>query len=198
MNETTLILPAIADGEDKSSQLKNRIRKNYRHVRKWAKRTNTDCFRVYDRDIKEYPLAIDFYAGRFCVQYFSYNRENDEPPPELETEVLDALYSIFAVDPERIYWRTRVRRTKMQQYEKLGEEKQFFIVHEYGVKLKVNLYDYLDTGLFLDHRETRQIVAKKSVGKRLLNLFAYTCSLLIYRIRTRRGGAKILSSIHSV
>ena len=75
----TMHLPAIADGEDKSCPLKNRIRKNYRHVRKWAKRTNTDCFRIYDRDIKEYPLAIDFYAGRFCVQFFSYDRENDAP-----------------------------------------------------------------------------------------------------------------------
>ena len=179
MDEPTLFLPAIADGEDKSCPLKNRIRKNYRHVRKWAKRTNTDCFRIYDRDIKEYPLAIDFYAGRFCVQYFSYNRDNDEPPPDMENDVLQALYSIFAVDPDLIYWRTRVRRTKMQQYEKLGEEKQFFTVHEYGVKFKVNLHDYLDTGLFLDHRETRQMVASKSVGKRLLNLFAYTCAFSV-------------------
>ena len=70
-----IVLPAIGDGEDKSSPLKNRIRKNYRHLRKWARRTETDCFRVYDRDIKEYPLAIDFYAGRFSVQYFSSSRE---------------------------------------------------------------------------------------------------------------------------
>jgi 23S rRNA (cytosine1962-C5)-methyltransferase len=192
MDEMTLFLPAIADGEDKSCPLKNRIRKNYRHVRKWAKRTNTDCFRVFDRDIKEYPIAIDFYAGRFCVQYFSYNRDNDDPSPELENDVLQALYSIFSVAPERIYWRTRVRRTKMQQYEKLAEEKQFFVVQEYGVQFRVNLHDYLDTGLFLDHRETRQIVASKAVGKRLLNLFAYTCA---FSVQAACAGAAYTKSV---
>ena len=68
MDADQIFLPHIIDGEDKSSPLKNRIRKNYKHVRKWAQRSETDCFRIYDRDIKEYPLAIDFYAGRFCVQ----------------------------------------------------------------------------------------------------------------------------------
>lgn len=175
-----IFLPTIADGEDKLCPLKNCIRNNYRHIRKWAKRTCTDCFRIYDRNIKEYPLAIDFYAGRFCVQYFSYDRENDEPPPEKEQAVLQALRSIFGVDSQNIYWRTRIRRTKMQQYEKIGEEREFFTVHEHGVKLRVNLHDYLDTGLFLDHRETRQQVASIAKGKRLLNLFAYTCTFSVH------------------
>src|SRR5580704_7494675 len=87
-------LPQIADGEDKTSILANKIRKNYRHVRKWAKRTNTNCFRIYDREIKEYPLAIDFYAGRFCVHYFSTSRENDEPRPDLAQAVNEALASL--------------------------------------------------------------------------------------------------------
>jgi 23S rRNA (cytosine1962-C5)-methyltransferase len=180
MDENELLLPAIADGEDKTCPLKNRIRKNYRHVRKWAKRTKTNCFRIYDRDIKEYPLAIDFYAGRFCVQYFSYNRDNDEPSPSLENDVLQALYSIFAASSCSIYWRTRVRRTKMQQYEKISEEKKYFTVYEYGLKFRVNLHDYLDTGLFLDHRETRQRVASMAKGKSLLNLFAYTCAFSVH------------------
>jgi len=192
MDENTLFLPSIADGEDKTCPLKNRIRKNYRHVRKWAKRTNTDCFRVYDRDIKEYPLAIDFYAGRFCVQFFSYDRDNDSPPPELENLVLQALTSIFDVDPDMIYWRTRVRRTRLQQYEKLATEKQFFTVHEYGVKFKVNLHDYLDTGLFLDHRETRQMVASLASGKRVLNLFAYTCA---FSVHAAHAGAAYTKSV---
>ncbi len=66
-----LILPTIADGEDKSSPLKNCLRNNYRHLRKWAKRTGTDCFRIYDKEIAQFPLAIDLYAGRFCVHYYS-------------------------------------------------------------------------------------------------------------------------------
>ena len=80
-------LPVIADGEDKSSVIKNRIRKNYKHARKWAKRTLTNCFRIYDRDIKEFPIAIDFYDGRFSVQFFSYDKERDEPKEEMKAEI---------------------------------------------------------------------------------------------------------------
>lgn len=152
----------------------------------------TDSFRVYDRDIKEYPLAIDFYAGRFCVQYFSYNRGFDEPHRDLKEEVDQALCTIFEVNPDLIYWRTRIKRTKTQQYEKIAQHKQFFDVFEYGVKFKINLYDYLDTGLFLDHRETRQLVAALSKGKRLLNLFAYTCA---FSVQAAAAGASFTKSV---
>ncbi len=187
-----IVLPAIGDGEDKSSPLKNRIRKNYRHLRKWARRTETDCFRVYDRDIKEYPLAIDFYAGRFSVQYFSSSREEAEAPPELVEEVDGILGAIFQIGPDMIYWRSRIRRRKMEQYEKKGERKEFFTVREYGAAFKVNLQDYLDTGLFLDHRETRRMVASLSKGKRVLNLFAYTCS---FSIHAALAGAAFTKSV---
>lgn len=180
MDEINVVLPGIADGEDKSSPLGNRIRKNYRHVRKWAKRTVTNCFRIYDREIPHYPLAIDFYAGRFCVQYFSRNRQNEEPPSELMEEVNKVLCMIFGINPKDVYWRTRIKSKKTRQYEKLNEEQDFFTVLEYGVKFKVNLTDYLDTGLFLDHRETRQLVAAVAKNKRVLNLFAYTCSFSVH------------------
>lgn len=189
MNE--LSLPTIVDGEDKASPLKNRIRKNYRHLRKWAKRTQTDCFRIYDREIPHYPLAIDFYAGRFCVQYFPKSSEFIEPPSEIITAVENALTSIFSLpintQPTQsylkepwIYWRLRIKREKLQQYEKAGEAKEFFTVYEYGVKFRINLRDYLDTGLFLDHRETRHMVAAIANGKHVLNLFAYTCSFSVH------------------
>lgn len=173
-------LPEIANGEDKSSPFINCIRNKYRHVRKWAKRTTTNCFRIYDREMYHYPLAIDFYAGRYCVHYFSPDREDDEPPEELAMEVEKALGDIFRADPKNIYWRSRIRRRKQQQYEKAGETGEFFTALEYGVQFKINLTDYLDTGLFLDHRETRQIVASVCKGKRVLNLFAYTCSFSVH------------------
>lgn len=154
-----LELPAIADGEDKSSPLGNRIRNTYKHLRKWAKRTGTDCFRIYDREIPHYPLAIDFYAGRFCVQYFSKTRQEQDPPNELVEEANHILCKIFGVDSRSIYWRTRAKNKATRQYEKKGELKEFFTVLEYGIIFKVNLVDYLDTGLFLDHRETRKLVA---------------------------------------
>lgn len=173
-------LPLVLDGEDKSSPLKNRIRKNYRHLRKWANRTKTNCFRIYDRDIKEYPLAIDFYAGRFCVHYFTSTRDSDLPRQDLYDEATEALFSLFQVSPDWIYWRTRIKREKKEQYEKTATSKDFFPVLEYGIQFWINLTDYLDTGLFLDHRETRRMVASMAQGKRLLNLFAYTCSFSVH------------------
>jgi Predicted SAM-dependent methyltransferases len=180
MTEKVFTLPEIGDGEDKSSPLKNCIRNNYRHVRKWAKRTMTDCFRIYDREIREFPLAIDYYAGRFCVHYFAKTRESDDPPQKLVDLTVNTLTSLFNADPAAIYWRTRIKREKREQYEKAGESQEYFTVMEYGVKFKVNLLDYLDTGLFLDHRETRRLVAAESKGKRVLNLFAYTCSFSVH------------------
>jgi 23S rRNA (cytosine1962-C5)-methyltransferase len=187
-----LFLPLIADEEDKSSQLKNRMRKNYRHLRKWANRTKTNCFRIYDRDIKEYPLAIDYYDGRFCVHFFTSTRESDLPRQDLYEEVMGAIATLFPTSHESIFWRTRVKREKREQYEKAGERQQFFTVFEYGLKFRVNLTDYLDTGLFLDHRETRRWVASIASGKRLLNLFAYTCS---FSIHAAAAGALFTKSV---
>jgi 23S rRNA (cytosine1962-C5)-methyltransferase len=184
-------LPAIGDGEDKTSALMNCIRNRYKHIRKWARRTHTNCFRIYDRDIPYIPLAIDFYAGRFCVQYFSKN-EQEDPPALIEEEVTHALKGLFGAESSSIYWRTRIRRERLQQYEKIGESKEFFTVLEYGVKFKVNLLDYLDTGLFLDHRETRQIVASFCKDKRVLNLFAYTCS---FSVHAAIRGARFTKSV---
>jgi len=187
-NVAIVELPYLVDGEDKSSPLKNRIRKNYQHVRKWAKRSQTNCFRIYDRDIKEYPVAIDFYDGRFCVHYFAY----DEDISTLEHETQMALSSLFQTKPSSIYARTRIKRQKVEQYEKRGEDKDFFTVIEHGVKFKVNLVDYLDTGLFLDHRHTRQMVASLVKDKRLLNLFAYTCS---FSVHAALAGAAFTKSV---
>lgn len=173
-------LPLILNGEDKNSLLGNRIKKNYRHVRKWAKRTQTNAFRIYDREIGRYPLAIDYYAGRYLVHYFSKDRDYPEPPDDLALETEQVLQDIFGTAPQSIFWHSRIRRTKWQQYEKIGASKEFFTVQEYGVKFQVNLSDYLDTGLFLDHRETRRYVASVASGKRILNLFAYTCSFSVH------------------
>lgn len=192
MTKHSLDLPTVADGEDKTSPFKNRIRKNYKHLRKWAKRTETNCFRIYDKDIKEYPLTIDFYAGNFYVQYFYQDRDEDYPPKDLSGEVEEALFSIFGADKDSIYSRIRIKRAKLEQYEKIGEDNHFFLALEHGVTFKINLSDYLDTGLFLDHRQTRQIVAAKAKGKRLLNLFAYTCS---FSVQAAAFGASFTKSV---
>lgn len=180
MTTDLINLPDIADGEDKSSPFANKIRNTYRHIKKWAKRTQTDCFRLYDREIAHYPLAIDFYAGRFCIQYFARGRDALLPSQELIADVTKALHTVFGISSEMIYWKTRSRSKETRQYEKHDSSNEFFTVIEYGVPFYVNLRDYLDTGLFLDHRETRQLVALQAKGKRLLNLFAYTSSFSIH------------------
>ena len=192
MEEAPLFLPNIADGEDKTSPFKNCIRKNYRHLRKWAKRTQSNAFRIYDREINHYPLAIDFYAGRFCVHYFLRRDDDDQPPSALVEEVEDVLSAIFGADPSAIYWRTRFKRAKSEQYQKTGVHQEFFTVLEYGLKFRVNLVDYIDTGLFLDHRETRKMIGELSRGKRVLNLFAYTCS---FSVHAAAGGALFTKSV---
>lgn len=168
--------------QDKITPLINRIKKNYQHVSKWAKRTETNCFRIYDKDIKEHPFAIDFYAGRFLVHYFT--------DCERQEMVEEVIRSLFGEVP--IYSRVRVQRKRTEQYEKLQESKKFFEVKEYGVGFWVNLEDYLDTGLFLDHRETRQRVARLAEGKSLLNLFAYTCS---FSVQAAVKGAQFTRSV---
>lgn len=160
--------------------LENRIKKNYEHLSKWAKRTNTNCFRIYDRDIKEFPISIDFYDGKFLINYFSFPQDDENKFYRIEEAVLTSLRVLFSVRDEDIFWKERFKRQMTEQYEKLDSQKAFFEVQEYGVKFKVNLVDYLDTGLFLDHREIRQMVAKFSQGKRLLNLFSYTCSFSVH------------------
>ena len=178
--------PEIINGEDKSSPFINCFRNNYRHVRKWAKRTNTNCFRIYDRELYHYPLAIDYYAGRFCVHHFLQDTDDEA----LVKEVEKALRDTFG--PCEIFFRSRIRRKKFEQYEKQNETLSFFHVLEHGVTFKVNLVDYLDTGLFLDHRQTRQIVAKEAKDKRVLNLFAYTCA---FSVHAAMHGASFTKSV---
>lgn len=179
-SELPFSLPEIADGENKSSAFLNCLRNSYRNLRKFAKRTCTNCFRLYDKEIARLPVAIDFYGGKFCIHYYSKVSDRDDPEDALVNEVNDCLYTLFRTPPDCIFWRTRAKTKEMRQYEKIGESRAFFTVYEYGVKFLVNLSDYLDTGLFLDHRETRRLVAEASNGKRVLNLFAYTCSFSVH------------------
>ena len=170
-------LPELQDGEDKTSPLKNRLRKQFKHLRKWAKKADTNCFRLYSTDIKQFPCSIDIYGKCFYVQFFFSKQDGERK--DLQELITKALVETFTVSPEEIFYRTRIKRARLEQYEKVASEKAFFPVVEHGTKFLVNLDDYLDTGLFLDHRTTRQIVAKHAVGKTLLNLFAYTCSFSV-------------------
>lgn len=167
--------------------LANRLRRVHRHLRKWARRTNVTCYRLYDRDIPEHPLVVDWYEGRALV--YAMHRKKDETEAdqeawlrEVDTEVREGL----EIDEEQLFFKERRRQKGLDQYQKEADEHQEFIVGEQGHRFWVNLSDYHDTGLFLDHRTTRRMVQEEAAGKRFLNLFAYTGSFTVY---AAAGGA---------
>ena len=165
----------------------NRLGKNAKHYLKWARRHNIEAWRLYDRDIPQFPFAIDVYGGQIHLQ--EYDTGWLMQPEEYETwlsEVLEAVAFITGFAPADIHLKRRERQKGPQQYEKTGKAGADFIVHEHGRRFWVNLEKYLDTGLFLDHRNTRQRVGEMAAGKRFLNLFAYTGSFSVY---AATGGA---------
>ncbi len=177
--------------QENSSQIDaftNRLRKNLRHLQKWAKREQVSCYRLYDKDIPEFPFAIDLYANQVHLQ--EYARRDIEPIHEiaLREAVADATQQVLNVPSEALHWKTRERQRGLSQYEKNDEKGAAadFVVTEGGLKFWVNLSDYLDTGLFLDHRPMREWIKKHAAGQRVLNLFAYTGSFTVY---AAAGGA---------
>lgn len=169
----------------------NRLRKNQRHWSKWARRRGIDCYRLYDRDIPEVPLAIDWYEGEAHVQVFA--RKGQEPLEEEEERRIGAtIREVLELPPEALAFKTRQRQKGLAQYEKTGATERPRVVHEGGLKFEVDLHTYLDTGLFLDHRLTRALVRERAQGKRLLNLFCYTGSFSVY---AAAGGARSTTSV---
>ena len=172
----------------------NRIAKNLKRLRAWTKREAVSCYRIYDADMPEYAFAIDRYEAADVSRQWLYVQEyaapDDIPQEEVKrrrAEALAALPETTGVARADIHLRTRKRMSGSQQYEKQAERREFFVVAESGLKFAVNFEDYLDTGLFLDHRITRQRLRDQSANKKFLNLFAYTGSATVY---AAAGGAR--------
>tara|TARA_R110002096_G_scaffold326876_4_gene520896 strand:+ start:369 stop:1328 length:960 start_codon:yes stop_codon:yes gene_type:complete len=169
---------------EESSALANRVRKNARHLERWARRAGIEAYRLYDRDIPEFPYAIDRYGEWLHVQLFEGKRPLSDA--DVETHV-NALADAVHCPRARIVLKHRQRQRGSAQYERLAADGESFTVSEYGLRFEVNLKRYLDTGLFLDHRETRRLVRDQARGRRVLNLFAYTGSFSVY---AGAGGAE--------
>ena len=169
----------------------NRLRKNRRHWDKWARRRGIGCYRLYDRDIPEFPLAIDWYEGEAHAQVFA--RKGQQPLEEAEEQAIGAaICQALEIPEQALAFKTRQRQRGLAQYEKTGQRGEPRVVSEAGLKFQVDLHSYLDTGLFLDHRETRALVRQRAQGKRMLNLFAYTGSFSVY---AAAGGALATTSV---
>ncbi|KIA79585.1 oxidoreductase [Chromobacterium piscinae] len=163
------------------SAFANRLAKNYKHYAKWARRQGLDAWRVYDKDVPQFPFAVDIYGGKVHLQEYDTGWEmgDDEYRVWIDA-VAAAIEQVTGIPAASVTLKNRRRQKGVSQYEKVGREGDDFVVEEFGQRFIVNLDRYLDTGLFLDHRNTRKRVREEAAGKRFLNLFAYTGSFTVY------------------
>lgn len=180
--------------ESRSEMFRNRLVKVYRHLGRQARRQQISCYRLYDHDLPEFPVRIELYGQQ--VYLSEYKRQHGMTEEEHEQwlhAVRAVVEEVLQTPGDRIHSKLRQRKAGRQgQYQKTGDEQHFFEVEENGLRFLVNLTDYLDTGLFLDHRITRQLVRAESSGKRILNLFAYTGSFSVY---AAAGGASEVCTV---
>lgn len=184
------------DTEDKSiaTDFANRLKKNLTFMQKWAKNVNTNAYRVYDADVPEYSAAIDYYNGFYVIYaYKAPAKVNPVIAKRHELDMVSATVDVTGVNGERVILKSREVKKGDSQYEKAEEQKnEFMVVNEDNALYRVNLYDYLDTGLFLDGRIIRKMIREESKGKDVLNLFSYTCTA---SVAAALGGAKSTVSV---
>jgi 23S rRNA (guanine2445-N2)-methyltransferase / 23S rRNA (guanine2069-N7)-methyltransferase len=185
------VAPASFQGE--GADFANRLVKNLKKILKWAEREEITCFRVYDRDLPEYNVTIDLYGKWIHVQEYAPPATID---PELAAErfrmALAMIREVLGVRRDRIFIKTRKKQKGKEQYQKQGSRRKMHEVREGHCFFLVNFTDYLDTGLFLDHRITRHRIGELAVGKRFLNLFGYTGTATIH---AARGGAETTTTV---
>ncbi|MBR6026639.1 MAG: class I SAM-dependent methyltransferase [Neisseriaceae bacterium] len=172
---------------DKFISLSNRIAKNYKHLRKMMHKSQIEAYRIYDRDLPEFPFAIDIYANHLHIQEYDTGwKISEQDYQEWIDNVIQAVCAASNIDIKNIHLKKRSRQRGTLQYEKQNINSADFVVMENNLRFFINLDTYLDSGLFLDHRNLRSHIKKESAGKRFLNLFAYTGSFTVYAVA---GGA---------
>ncbi|MFH2005951.1 MAG: bifunctional 23S rRNA (guanine(2069)-N(7))-methyltransferase RlmK/23S rRNA (guanine(2445)-N(2))-methyltransferase RlmL [bacterium] len=170
-----------------------RLRKRARHLAKWARRQSISCYRVYDADLTDYSAAIDRYEDFVHVQEYAPPASVDPAKAAERLADLKALVpEVLEVPPEWVFLKVRMRQRGRAQYVKLGQGGDYHRVREGGHSFLVNFTDYLDTGLFLDHRLVRQLVGEHARGRRVLNLFGYTGTASVY---AAKGGARSTTTV---
>ncbi|TGN41889.1 bifunctional 23S rRNA (guanine(2069)-N(7))-methyltransferase RlmK/23S rRNA (guanine(2445)-N(2))-methyltransferase RlmL [Marinobacter confluentis] len=180
------LTPRITN-EERADMLRNRLKKNLKTIGQWARKQDIGCYRLYDADMPEFALAIDVYEGRVHVQEYMAPKSVDEGSArERLAEAMAVIPDALGIDSSDMVCKQRQRQTGLNQYEKQEASGEFFTVHEHGCAFRVNLKDYLDTGLFLDHRPVRHWIQRHAAGKRFLNLFCYTGAATVH---AAAGGA---------
>lgn len=187
------ITESPAKWQDQATIFGNRIKKRHSHLRKWAKRNDISCFRIYDSDIPELPFQVDVYGSYLHVSQILKGQDIEEDQQEAWALLMaEAAARTLGLARDHLFLKARKRQKQSDQYQKLGDEKKSIQVQEGGLTFEVNLSDYLDTGLFLDHRNTRDMVRDLAFGARVLNLFSYTGSFSVY---AAAGGAMSTLSV---
>lgn len=179
-----------------AEMLANRLVKNRKALRKWREREDVSCYRVYDADLPEYALAVDCYESaerHLVIQEYAAPASVDPKAARLRLrEALGVIPEVLDVPDERLHFKLRTRQKGTSQYQRLDRRERFHEVIEAGHRLFVNFDDYLDTGLFLDHRPTRALIGAESSGRSFLNLFCYTAAATVH---AGAGGAVATTSV---
>ncbi|WP_367163121.1 bifunctional 23S rRNA (guanine(2069)-N(7))-methyltransferase RlmK/23S rRNA (guanine(2445)-N(2))-methyltransferase RlmL [Kosakonia cowanii] len=171
----------------------NRLRKNVKKLEKWARQEGIECYRLYDADLPDYNVAVDRYADWVVVQEYAAPKTIDAQKARQRLfDIIAATIHVLGIAPNKLVLKTRERQKGNNQYQKMNEKGDFIEVSEYNASLWVNLTDYLDTGLFLDHRIARRMLGQMSKGKDFLNLFAYTGSASVH---AGLGGARSTTTV---
>src|SRR6186713_2241935 len=167
---------------DKFTMFRNRLEKVYRHLGKQAKRLAVSCYRLYDHDLPEFPFCIEIYEQNvYMAEYKRRHGMNEDEHNEWISRSMIVICEVLKVSGENIFLKLRQKKPgRLGQYQKTAERRSEFVVEENKLKFIVNLSDYLDTGLFLDHRVTREKVRAEANNKKVLNLFSYTGSFSVY------------------
>lgn len=167
----------------------NRLQKNLKKLQPWRVKNRITCYRLYDADLPEYAVAVDVYYGSDAsINGTWVNVQEYEPPKQIDPHkanrrlaaLLAEIPKVLSIPSSHIFFKIRKKQKNTEQYQKFGDHGRFYIVEEHGCKLRVNFSDYLDTGLFLDHRPMRLAIQRQAQGKRFLNLFAYTGSATVH------------------
>ncbi len=171
----------------------NRLQKNLKKIKKIVNNDQIDSYRIYDRDIPEYPFKVDRYREYFII-YDCRNKSSDFADIKKNNIKLlsDGIKSIFNIDGNKIIFKSRQQQKGQSQYNRLDRIDTYYEVQEFGAKFLINLHDYLDTGIFLDHRPLRKMLRETAKDKSVLNLFSYTSTL---SIAAALGGSKTTISV---
>ena len=179
---------------EQAKLFENRLAKRARHLRRWPTKQKITCFRIYDRDIPEIPLVVDRYEGYLHITEYERPHDRDLARQAAWLELMKkTAAATLDVDIRNIILKTRQKNRDRSQYQKVDSAGRLISVNEGGLKFLVNLTDYVDTGLFLDHRITRQMVREESAGKEVLNLFAYTGAFSVYAAAGARNRQRPLT-----